>query len=226
MYERIRCVLFDVGGVLVDWNPEHLYRTVIPSADERNRFLTDCCNYQWNHELNLGADVAGAIDEKVRRYPDFRLAIEAYYSRWIEMVPNLVPGIMEIVSDLTRAGLPLHLVTNSPVWAMPKLRARYPIFENFESTVTSGEHGVAKPDPKLLAIAHRRTGVAREQLLLIDDRAENVESAQRMGVRGVIFTTAKSLREELYRLRVLDSKESGYAEKAGSRPAIDDTRRP
>ena len=186
----IRAVVFDLGGVLVDWNPEYVYRALIPDADERRYFLTHVCNSTWNVQQDAGRSLAEGTALLVRQFPEHTSLIEAFYSRWPEMLAGTLPDGLALLETLDAAGIPLYALTNWSAETFPYARANFPLLGRFRDILVSGEIGLIKPDPAFYRLMFDR--IARdlpdlqpEELVFIDDVEHNVQAARALGWHGV-----------------------------------------
>lgn len=186
----IRAVVFDLGGVLVDWNPEYVYRALIPDADERRYFLTHVCNSTWNVQQDAGRSLAEGTALLVRQFPEHTSLIEAFYSRWPEMLAGTLPDGLALLETLDAAGIPLYALTNWSAETFPYARANFPLLSRFRDILVSGEIGLIKPDPAFYRLMFDR--IARdlpdlqpEELVFIDDVEHNVQAARALGWHGV-----------------------------------------
>ncbi len=195
----ITCVVFDLGGVLIDWNPRYLYRKLIPDPAAMERFLAEVCSTEWRLPFDLGAPMAAAVAELAARHPEERHLIEAYLDRWAEMLGGAVDGSVEILEEVRAAVPSLYALSNWPAETFPHARARFGFLEWFDGIVISGEAGLQKPDPAFYRLLLERTGIAPDTTLFIDDVAENLAAAEALGMTGVLFTSPEQLRGELAR---------------------------
>lgn len=195
-------VVFDVGGVLLDWNPRHLYRHLIADADELDRFLGEICTMAWNAELDAGRDFDEACATLAERHPDQAELIHAW-KRQGEMVSGEVPGMAAVVERLAAASVPLHILTNAPTHVYEDRLAEYPILQHFAGAVVSGSEGVLKPSPEIFARLVSRFGLEPAATLFVDDLEVNVEGARRAGFVGHRFVDAPTLVAELEALGLL-----------------------
>ena len=197
--ETITCVVFDLGGVLIDWNPRYLYRDLIPDPEAMERFLAEVCSTEWRLPFDLGAPMAEAVADLAVRHPELRPLIEAYRARWAEMLGGAVEGSVEILKEV-RASVPaLYALSNWPAETFPHARARFDFLEWFDGIVISGEVGLQKPDAAIYRLLFARYGIEPESTLFIDDVADNLAAAKALGMTGVLFTSAEQLRAELAR---------------------------
>ena len=195
---EIKGVVFDLGGVVIDWNPMHLYSKVFEGDDVKAaNFLATICTGEWNGRQDAGRDLMAATAERVAQYPEWAREIRAYYGRWIEMIGGAIPGTTELMVELKAAGLSLFALSNWHCETFARVRHAYPVFDMFEEIILSGEHGVTKPDSRFFAIGLGCIPIPPENLFFVDDRTENVEAAAKAGLAGVVFTDAGSLRRDL-----------------------------
>ncbi|HEX4257444.1 MAG TPA: HAD-IA family hydrolase [Streptosporangiaceae bacterium] len=190
-------LIFDLGGVVLDWNPRYLFRALIPDEAQREWFLTQVCSPRWNALMDAGMPSAEAVAELSADYPEHAAWIRAYWERWPEMLGGLVPGAGELIADLAAAGRELYAITNFPGEVWQVTLDTFPVLRCFRDIVVSGFVGVCKPDPEIFALALRQFGVAAEDCLFIDDVAANVAGARAAGLAAVQFTSAGALRRLL-----------------------------
>jgi 2-haloacid dehalogenase len=196
----IEAVVFDIGGVLIDWDPEYLYRNLIDDPRERRRFLTEVCSPEWNAAQDAGRPWKDAVAELIAEHPHHADLIEAYHLRWEEMVAGPIPGSVEILEDLRARQIPTYALTNfsSDKWEVAV--ARWQFLGEFDGAVVSGEEGVIKPDPAIYRILLDRFALDPERAFYVDDRIENVRAAEEVGMRASVFVDAPTLRRRLHEL--------------------------
>jgi 2-haloacid dehalogenase len=201
---RRRIVVFDLGGVLLQWNPRFLYRKLFAGDDEgMEDFLATVCTQAWNERQDAGRPFAAAIGELVATHTDKAHLIEAFRARFDEMIPAAIDGSVEILRELTRAGVPLYALTNFSAETFPAQRDRFPFLSAFAGIVVSGEEGVIKPDPRIFRILLERYAIAPEHAVFIDDNAANAAAATELGMHGIQFRSPRQLRDELAALALL-----------------------
>ena len=200
---QVDTVVFDLGGVVVDWNPRYLYRKIFPTEAEVEGFLDKVCTMAWNVEQDRGRPWAEAIRQLQGRFPQFSQEIDAYRSRWPEMLAGDLPESVAILSRLRAEPVRLLALTNWSAETCPMARERCPFLQWFEGIVVSGEEGLIKPDPAIFRRLCERYGVTPARAVFIDDSARNVEAAQALGFHGIHFTGTASLREGLQALGLL-----------------------
>ena len=200
-------VVFDIGGVLVDWDPRHLYRSMFDGNHlEMERFLDEVCTNEWNHAMDAGRPFADASAELIAQYPQYEGQILAWQGRWTEMLSGSIEGTVEVLQDLAAAGVRLLALTNWSAETFPEARRRFEFLARFEAIVVSGEHGLAKPDPALFQVLIDQHAVEPGAAVFVDDRADNVAAAVGLGLTGVVFTDPSGLRADLERLGLLPAR--------------------
>jgi 2-haloacid dehalogenase len=199
----MQVVVFDLGGVLIDWNPRYLYRQLIEDKAAMELFLSEVCHGAWNEEQDRGRTFAAAVEEAVARHPGERALIEAYHHRWEEMLAGPIEGTVGILEELRDQGRDLHALTNWSAEKFPIARERYAFLTWFGTILVSGEHGLIKPDPKIFALLLERIGHTAGECIYIDDNPVNAAAATRLGFAAIRFESPDQLRHELARLGAL-----------------------
>ena len=202
---RITAAVFDLGGVLIDWDPRYLYRKVFgPDEAAMERFLATVCTAEWNAEQDRGRPFSEAIAELATDAPEHRANIEAYFDRWGEMLGEQIPGTESVLIELRSAGIRLYGLSNWSAETFPIAVDRFPCLSMFEGIVVSGSEGVAKPDPAIFEILCERYGLDPAACLFVDDAPANVRAAMETGFAHAIdFTSAAELRSRLLEIDVL-----------------------
>lgn len=191
-----RPIIFDLGGVLVDWNPRHLYRKVFPEP-EMEFFLGHVCTGTWNLATDAGKPFLEAIREKQREWPAYEEAILWWRTRWEEMLAGPIQGTVDLLRELKENGHPVFALSNWSAETFPIARRRFEFLDWFQDILISGDVGLVKPDPAIFRLASRRFGVPMEGTVFIDDALPNVEAARALGFEGIHFTGAAPLRRAL-----------------------------
>ena len=196
--------IFDLGGVLIDWDPRHLYRKLF-GGDEpaMEDFLAAVCTHEWNRAQDAGRGCAEAVRLLQHRHPDKAGLIDAYYARFDEMMAGPVGGSVEILSELHGRGTPLYGLSNFSAETYPLAVRRFPFLRLLREIVISGEVMAVKPDPRIYRILFARCGIDPQRAVFIDDVARNVKTARQLGLHGIVFSGADALRRELAELRLL-----------------------
>jgi len=197
-------VIFDLGGVLIDWNPRYLYRRLFNGdLAAMEHFLAHVCTPDWNREQDRGRTFAEAEAGLIALHPDKEELITAWLRHFNEMILGPIAGTVEILHELHAHGTRLFALTN---WSAETFRIASPRFDFlklFEGIVVSGEEGLLKPDPGIYRLLLDRHGVSADQAVFIDDVAYNAAGATAMGIHGIVFTTPKQLRRDLAALCLL-----------------------
>ncbi|WP_372617825.1 HAD family hydrolase [Falsiroseomonas sp.] len=196
-------VVFDVGNVLIRWDPRHLYRRLFEAEAEMERFLAEVCTDAWNIEQDRGRTWAEAIAERVALFPQHDALIRAYSERWQEMVPGEVEGTAAILDSLRAAGVPLYAITNFSAEKFAESAVRFPLLRGFRDVVVSAHERLIKPDPAIYRVLLERNGLDAARCLFVDDSEKNVRGAEAVGMRAHHFRDAPTLAAELARLGLL-----------------------
>jgi 2-haloacid dehalogenase len=197
-------VVFDLGGVLIDWDPRLLYRKLLADEAAVEEFLATVCTPEWNAEQDRGRPFAEGVAELVERHPAHAGAITAYHERWTEMLGGEIPGTVAVLAELRAAGVPLYALSNWSAETFRLTRGRFPFLEWFDGLVVSGEEGVTKPDRRIFELLIERFGLVPAATLFVDDSAANVTAARDLGLDAVRFRDAAGLRRDLAARGLLD----------------------
>jgi 2-haloacid dehalogenase len=199
-------VIFDLGGVLIDWNPRYLYRRLF-AGDEAamEEFLARICTPEWNLMLDGGRPFAEAVAELVAAHPHERHRIEAYHRRWIEMVAGPIRPTVAVLEELSTHGVPLWALTNwsAETFALVRDDPSYAFLDRFRTIFVSGELRLVKPDPAIYRHVLAAIGAPAEDCLFVDDSPANVAAAAALGIAAHRFTEAAGLRAMLADLALL-----------------------
>ena len=194
---KIRTVVFDIGGVLIDWNPRHLFRKVFESGEEMEWFLANVCTYEWNVQQDGGKLFSVATAELQEKFPEYRDKIALYYGRWEEMLNGEISGTVEIFRRLKSAGMPLYALSNWSHEAFPVAYNRYDFMKLFDGMVVSGYEKLLKPDHAIYRVLMKRYNVNPAESVYIDDNKPNADAAAELGFNAIHFTSPEQLRIEL-----------------------------
>ena len=199
--KKIKNIIFDYGRVLVDYSPEYLYDSVFTDKREMQWFIDHVVNAEFHTTLDLGNPTREVIEEWIRRFPKYSRELNLYDTDYLRLVGEEVPGMRQLLIDLHEQGYHLYGLTN---WGhkFQLVYEKYTIFKLLDGQVVSGEEHVVKPDPQIFNILLSRYELRPEECVFTDDRAENVEGAQRLGIHGIVFKNAEQLREEIGKLEL------------------------
>jgi 2-haloacid dehalogenase len=201
--QKITTVVFDIGNVLIEWDPRHLYRRLFSTSDEVEHFLANVCTSAWNLEIDRGRSFAEAIDELVTNHPEHATAIRAFDERWGEMVPGLVSGTLALMERLEQRNVPLYAITNFSAEKFAEARLRFPFFDRFRGVIVSAHERLIKPDRAIFELLLSRYGLKAEECLFIDDSAANVAGARAVGMTAHHFKDAAELEKTLIEHRLI-----------------------
>lgn len=190
-------VVFDVGNVLLRWDPRHLYRQLIPDETRLRWFMENVCTAAWNIEQDRGRPWADAVAELVAAHPEWEREIHAYDERWHETVPGAIEDSVAILEELKAKGEKVYAITNFSREKWAESVIRFPFLGMFDGTVVSAHERLIKPDPAIYQVLLQRYGLAAGDCIFIDDSAKNVAGAQAVGMQGVHFVEPIDLRAEL-----------------------------
>jgi len=199
-----RVVVFDFGGVLLNWNPRHLYRKLF-AGDEAamEAFLANVCTSEWNERQDAGRSFADAVAALMPRHADQAELIAAFGQRFDEMIAGPIDGTVAILAELRRAGVACYGLTNFSAETFRPQRQRFEFLAWFDGIVVSGEEGVIKPDPRIFRILLERYRIVPEEAVFIDDNPANAAAAAALGIHGIHFRSPELLRRELESLGLL-----------------------
>jgi HAD superfamily hydrolase (TIGR01509 family) len=192
-----RGVLFDVGNVIVRWNPRTLYSKIFPDPAECDWFLSQVCTMAWHTEHDRGAPMTETIPALAARFPEHAEAVASWSLRWDEMLSGLIPETVEAIEAMHARGVPMFGLTNMPAEWWPSIAAMSPAFGLLTDVVVSAHEGVVKPDARAFELACERSGLAPADLLFVDDNPPNIEAAHRLGFDVHAFDDPAALRPAL-----------------------------
>jgi 2-haloacid dehalogenase len=196
-------ILFDLGGVLIDWNPRYLYRQHFVHDEAMEHFLTHVCPGEWNHEIDAGKRFADAVAERQKLFPEHAELIALWESGWEHMLGEAIPESVAMLQQLKAKGMRLYALTNWSDETFPVARRRFAFLDLFEDIVISGEVKLAKPDPRIFELARTRCRLVPRTTVYIDDAPRNVEAARTLGFEALHFQDPGALRRELVELDLL-----------------------
>lgn len=204
---RIKAVVFDIGNVLIRWEPEQFYDRVIGA--EKRRELFACVDlHAMNDQVDLGADFAGSVREVAAQHPDWKAEIMLWHDRWIEMAQPAIEHSAKLLRALRAKKMPVFALSNFGVGSLELATAVYPVLFEFDRSYISGAMGVIKPDAEIYKRLEEDSGVSGQALLFTDDRPENIEAARARGWRTHLFEGAQGLADRLVAENLLTPAEA------------------
>jgi len=198
----ITSVVFDLGNVLIDWNPRYLYRKLIPTETELEWFLGNVCDEKWNAKHDAGHPFSEGIAEYSQKFPQYSELIEAWFGRWEEMLGDPLEEVVEILSALKSTGISLYILSNWSAETYPIAETRFDFLHWFDGKVISGETRMVKPDPDIYKFLMNTYKLSPQKTIFIDDKSINVEAAKALGIHGIHFSNASKLRNDLRKLKL------------------------
>lgn len=196
-------IIFDLGQVLIAWDPRLLYRKIFDDDAKVEWFLDNICNSAWNLEQDRGRTFGDAVKHLSAQHPTHAEHIAAYDTRWHETIPGAILGSVDILEALHRKGTALYAITNWNHEKFNETRLRFPFLNLFRDIVVSGDEKLVKPDPAIYELCLKRNKLQAAESLFIDDSLKNVKGAEAVGMKAHHFTTPENLKAELKRLGVL-----------------------
>jgi len=193
-------VVFDLGGVLIDWNPRYLFRKFFRGDHvAMERFLEEIDFHEWNAEMDRGRSFAESVDDLCRRFPHRAPLIRSFHDRWEETLGEPILPVVNLLLRLKEAGVALHALTNWSADTFPIARRRFSFLKCFSTILVSGEVGLAKPDPRIFSLFLERIGHPAADCMYIDDTIQNVEFARSIGMDAIFLSTPASLEDKMGR---------------------------
>ncbi|HZY35000.1 MAG TPA: HAD family phosphatase [Mucilaginibacter sp.] len=200
----ITTIIFDLGAVLIDWNPHYLYRSIFDSKEEMEHFLANICTSDWNEEQDAGRSLQEGTEILVQQFPEHEDNIRLFYRRWHEMLGDAFEDTVDIFRQLKETGkYKIYALTNWSAETFPIALERYEFLQWFDGIVVSGAEKMRKPTPEFYQILLDRYDVNSEDALFIDDNKRNVLAAEKMGIKSIHFTSADQLKTELLELNII-----------------------
>jgi 2-haloacid dehalogenase len=196
----IQAVVFDIGGVLLDWDPRYVYRELFDDAAEMERFLSEVCSRAWHEDNDRGALYADSCAALAARYPEFEEMIWTWGRRTEDMISGPIEGTVAVLAELQDAGVPCYALTNMEAETYPRRLARFEFLQGFAGTVVSSAEGVIKPDPEIFRRLLSRFGLTASHTAFVDDSEVNVAAAAELGFVALRFATPAALRADLVAL--------------------------
>jgi 2-haloacid dehalogenase len=196
-------IIFDLGGVLIDWNPRYVYRKIFKTEEEVEWFLENVTTSEWNENQDAGYPLHKATEELIAKHPDWEPEIKAYYGRWLEMLGDQIHETVEILHKLKQTGkYKLYALTNWSGETFPHALQRFEFFKMFDGIVVSGDEKMRKPSAEFYKILLDRYHIDPTNTIFIDDSLRNIKGAESVGIKGVHFHNSSQVKEELQRLGI------------------------
>jgi 2-haloacid dehalogenase len=200
----INTIVFDLGGVLIDWNPDYLYTKLFSDPVEMKWFYSNVCTPDWNEEQDAGRSLAEATELLVTQYPAYELYIRSFYDRWLEMVKGPIEGTVEVFKELKTSGkYKIYALTNWSQETFPVALERFDFLHWFDGRLVSGEERTRKPFPDIYELLFDRFSIDPAKALFSDDNPRNLHPAESFGMKTIHFVNPEQFRFELVQLGIL-----------------------
>ena len=197
-------IIFDLGGVLIDWNPRIPYSNIFKTEAEIDTFFQNICTPDWNEEQDAGRSLQEATETLVAQHPQWEKEIKVYYGQWQEMLVGPIPETVQLFQKLKSLNqYKFYALTNWSAETFPVALARYDFLHWFDGRLVSGEERMRKPAPEFYQLLLDRFQIDPSQSIFIDDNLRNIKAAQALGVKSIHFHSAKQLEKELSHLNIL-----------------------
>jgi 2-haloacid dehalogenase len=204
MSNEIDAIIFDLGGVLIDWNPSYVFDKMFDDEEKKKHFFENICTSDWNEKQDAGRPLQEATQELVRKHPEWKEYIEAYYGRWTEMLGGPIHETVEILRQLKQKGkYKIFALTNWSAELFPIALERYDFLHWFDGRVVSGEEKMRKPFREFYQLILNRFNLTPQETLFIDDNVRNAEAAKDFGIQTIIFKTPEQLKADLIHMGIL-----------------------
>ena len=201
---KIKNIIFDLGGVLIDWNPDYVFKEVFKDDEKMAWFYREICTMDWNENQDAGYPLAKATEERIALFPQYEDLIRMYYGRWEEMLGDAIQGTVELLKQcIDSPALKVVALTNWSAETFPVALKKFAFLQWFEGIVVSGEEMTRKPFPDIYQITLNRYDLKPEESLFIDDNKRNIEAAKALGIQCIHFSSPQQLEKELKQLKVL-----------------------
>ena len=201
---KIKNIIFDLGGVLIDWNPDYVFKEVFKDDEKLVWFYREICTTDWNENQDAGYPLAKATEERIALFPQYEDLIRMYYGRWEEMLGDAIQGTVDLLKQCVDSpALKVVALTNWSAETFPVALKKFDFLHWFEGIVVSGEEMTRKPFPDIYQITLKRFDLKPEESLFIDDNKRNIEAAKALGIQSIHFSSPQQLEKELKQLKVL-----------------------
>jgi len=200
----IKNIIFDLGGVLIDWNPKYMYKKIFSDTDQCNWFIENICTNDWNEQQDGGRLIQDANKELIEKYPEHKENIEAYYTRWEEMLNGPIEGTVSIFKELKdNKNFNIYALTNWSAETFPRALELYDFLHWFDGRLVSGEENTRKPFKEIYDLILNRFNLIANETVFIDDNLRNIKAAEEVGIKSIHFLNPEQLKKDLVSLSIL-----------------------
>jgi len=191
----LRNIIFDLGGVLIDWNPRYVFDTLIPDEEKRAFFFNNVCTSAWNIQQDAGRSILEATESKIEEFPEHEELIRVYYDRWEEMLGGAIQDTVDYLEELVATKkYRIYALTNWSRETFPIALDKYEFLSWFEGIVVSGVEHMKKPDKEIYDLIMKRYSLTGNETIFIDDNPDNVEGAKNAGMHAIHFESSNKLK--------------------------------
>lgn len=202
---NIKNIIFDLGGVLIDWSPEYLYKKIIKEDDKRKWFLENVCSFDWNEEQDGGRTIQEANKILINQFPEYKDWIEIYYSRWDEMLSGPIQETVDIFKELKKEKkFSFYALTNWSAETFPRALELFDFLHWFDGRLVSGEVNLRKPQLEIYELIISKFNLTPSETLFIDDNLRNINAAKETGLRCLHFQSPTQIRQFLVEQKLLN----------------------
>tara|TARA_B100000029_G_scaffold8639_1_gene9172 strand:- start:565 stop:1158 length:594 start_codon:yes stop_codon:yes gene_type:complete len=194
--------LFDLGGVFFDWDPNHFYKNVFENIEEREFFLAEVCNDNWNVQQDAGRSIAEAELELIPKFPHYEKEIKMYYKNHRKMIRGVFEESIDILKKLKDKNYECYVLSNWSAETFLGMTDDYPFLKLFDGLLISGEDKLIKPDHAIYQLARDRFNLNPEETVFIDDKLENIQAAQEMNFKTIHLTDPNIIKTEIKKFLV------------------------
>ena len=201
----IKNIIFDLGGVLIDWNPDYVFKKLIKNKPDREYFFKNVCTFEWNENQDMGYPLKKATRERIKLFPEYEKLILAYYGRWEEMLGGEISGTVKILKNIYHKGeFKIFALTNWSSETFPVALKKFKFLRLFSGIVVSGEEKTRKPFNKIYQLTINRYNLNCSETVFIDDNQRNIYAAINFGIKkSILFKNPESLEADLSKLKIL-----------------------
>lgn len=194
---KIKNIVFDFGGVLLDWNPRYFYRTYFKSEEEMEHFLANICTPKWNEEQDRGRSFDEGVSILQAQHPEHSEAIALFRDRWADMLKRELPDAVDMLRKLKADGYEIYGLSNWSAETIPTAFRRYDFFKLFDGIVVSGEEKLIKPDKRIYEVMLKRYNLNPEESVFIDDNSNNIQAANELGFKAILFDHIENVQKQI-----------------------------
>jgi 2-haloacid dehalogenase len=200
---QINTIIYDLGGVLIDWNPMYVYENYFQNEADRNFFFEQICTSDWNEEQDAGRTIEEANQILIAKFPEWEQAIKDYYGRWTEMIKGSISESVDLLEEIKASGTyKLYALTNWSAETFPYALSRFKFLSWFDGILVSGEEKTRKPYDAFYLKLIEKYQIEKEKAVFIDDNLRNIEAASKLDIKSIHFKDAMTLRKNLIAMGV------------------------